>query len=72
MKAQFSCDFLFPFTGQPEPEPETEAEPELEGPGLESHFEEPELGSGGLLREVPRGFILAPDPLPGWDDPNLL
>ena len=46
-----------------ETEPETEAEPELEGPGLESHFEEP---------EVPRGSIFAPDPLPGWDDPNLL
>ena len=55
-----------------EPETETEAEPELEGPGLESHFEEPDLGSGVLLLEVPRGSIFAPDPLPGWDDPNLL
>jgi len=60
-------------SGELEPESETEAEPELElGPGLESHSEEPELESGGLLLEVPRRSIFATDPLPGWDDPNLL
>jgi len=40
---------------------------------MESLFEEPEFGSGGsFFVPDPRGSIFAPDPLPGWDDPNLL